>query len=472
MPEITPAVAAPMPAVPGPVAGVAPAPPAANGATSASDFMGQLTAALKGLKGLAAVVKGLPVTPAPTSDTTAAPAASAPDDGLQPAQTGPQTPSDDVTELLATLGLVLVPTPQSAPLATDVPSGGDTKPAPAPVAAAPAQLQAAGPQIAAAQPVPTDPDQLATANEPLLKTAQAVSADAGKHAAAQPQSAQPAEVPAAPVEAQPAPQQAAPAAQQLAPAPQAPTAPLVTTIQPQLQNVASGGSLQQGTQDGDARHHDASKSAPIGAPASDRAEPVPASVYAAVADAAAATPATPNAAPANAQATDVAAQIAQQVDFYRLPGNKGVRIQLHPEDLGGVQVTVRYAAGGNLELHINVEHAATGNLVQAGLSQLRDALATQGFQPDRMVMSISAPAAAGQMDFNGSNSNNGSYRSDAGLTAFTQDQSGHQQGSGGDDPRGPRGWSATAGESGSASDDSQRAGTSAPAATSRIDYRV
>src|SRR5204863_10022904 len=121
---------------------------------------------------------------------------------------------------------------------------------------------------------------------------------------------------------------------------------------------------------------------------------------------------------------EVVSQIAHQADLYRLPGNRGVRIQLHPEDLGGVQVTVRYGAGGALQLHINVEHAATGALVQAGWSELRNALATQGISPERLVMSVTAPTSSSQLDFSGGG---GGRQTDPGMASFAQSQSGQQR---------------------------------------------
>jgi flagellar hook-length control protein FliK len=170
----------------------------------------------------------------------------------------------------------------------------------------------------------------------------------------------------------------------------------------------------------------------------------------------------------NVHPGEVVNQIAQQVDLYRLPGNKGVRIQLHPEDLGGVQVTLKYATGGNLELHISVEHAATGALVQAGIGQLRNALATQGFHPDRLVMSVSAPAASSQMDFS-SNNHGGSYRSDSGLTAFTQNgQSGQHRDTSRDDDSARFGW----GSSSDRASTSEVTPTTTHLSTSRIDYRA
>jgi flagellar hook-length control protein FliK len=188
-----------------------------------------------------------------------------------------------------------------------------------------------------------------------------------------------------------------------------------------------------------------------------------------LANATAATP-SPSPVPASSQVHpgEVASQIAHQADLYRLPGNKGVRINLHPDDLGGVQVTLRYAAGGSLELHINVEHATTGALVQAGWTQLRDALATQGIGPERLVMSITGPSSANQMDF--SSNGGSSYRSDSGLASFTQGgDSGQQRQEDGDDAHGRQGWNSSS-DATSAPDDSSR--TANAASASRIDYRV
>ncbi len=162
--------------------------------------------------------------------------------------------------------------------------------------------------------------------------------------------------------------------------------------------------------------------------------------------------------PPQVRPAEVVSQIAHQADLYRLPGNRGVRIQLHPEDLGGVEVSLRYGVGGALQLHINVEHAATGSLVQAGWTELRDALATQGISPDRMVMSV--------IDF--SSGGNG-RQTDPGTAGFAQSQSGQQRQ---DTPEqtGQRGWNGAV-EPISPADDSPRV-ASTTAATSRIDYRA
>ena len=163
---------------------------------------------------------------------------------------------------------------------------------------------------------------------------------------------------------------------------------------------------------------------------------------------------------------EVVSQIAHQADLYRLPGNRGVRVQLHPEDLGGVEVTLRYGAGGALQLHINVEHAATGALVQAGWSELRDALATQGISPERLVMSVTAPTSSSQLDFSGGGSGR---QTDPGMAGFAQSQSGQQR-QDNSEQTGPRSWNGAV-EPTSPSDDNPRV-ASPSAVTSRIDYRA
>jgi flagellar hook-length control protein FliK len=461
MPEITP-IAAALPSAPAPVAGVAPVVPAASD-ISASDFMGQLTAALKSLKGLAAAVKGLPTAPGQADATLPLAgdgAAKTQDSPTAASASSASTPSDEVTELMAALGLILVPAPQTALLPTDAKATPGLAPAAHALLAPQTPLPPTPATPGQTPPTPADP---ATPDLQTTTSHTPVKPEAGK-----PTDAPAADAPTAPTPAEAStasPQQPTQAHPVVQPNPEQPSAPVLAQVPPQAHNAFGGdGSFQQ-SDSGD-RHHASHKTGQVESAAPERAEPMPERMYASVSAAGSSAPA----APADAPSADVASQIAQQVDLYRLPGNKGVRIQLHPEDLGGVQVTMRYATGGHLELHINVEHAATGNLVQAGLSQLRDALATQGFQPDRMVMSITAPSGAHQMDFS-SNNGNSSYRSDSGLNAFTQDGQSDQQRS---DREASRGWTSTgdAGTTAVTPDDSSRAATSASAASSLIDYRV
>lgn len=164
-----------------------------------------------------------------------------------------------------------------------------------------------------------------------------------------------------------------------------------------------------------------------------------------------------------AQPTEVASQIARHAELYRLPGGHGVRIQLQPEGLGTVDVTVRYGPGHTVEMHLAVDSATTGALVQAGWTDLRDALVAQGFSADRLVISVAAPAA----ETNGSPfGQDGSGRSDAGAMAFGQQSGGRQDG----------GDAARPSQGGGIVDPSlQPESTDEPSSvgqTSRIDYRV
>jgi flagellar hook-length control protein FliK len=458
-----------------PIASVAPATPAPSASQTASSggtdgsgskFMGQLSAALKSLKGLAKDANGPKTT---SADNDASDDASATEDSTAKDDGAP----DDIAELMATLGLMVLPTPQTPltgdahmqaqggatpvdaqagaalPLPQDAAAANSAQPAPQIPTQASADAAAAGAvptlETPAAPTLPTTPAATAT----NATVAQAATAADGAARAPLADNAQPAQ-------------------------PQASTAALLQQplMQPQLQDN-TGGAFQQGSGSGDGhQRHGSSRTEPVGAV--DAADPTASAQHLAEAANSVAGATSTAAAPAAEQsvhAGDVAQQIAQQVDLYRLPGSKGVRIQLHPDDLGGVQVTLKYVPGGNLELHISVEHASTGSLVQEGLSQLRDALATQGFHPDRMVMSITAPSGANAMDFSSSNSNSGNgsgFRSDVGFGSDGQGQSGQQREPGFGTAAGWQAGSGSDVDSVTSSSDSARGSLAA----SRIDYRV
>jgi flagellar hook-length control protein FliK len=170
-------------------------------------------------------------------------------------------------------------------------------------------------------------------------------------------------------------------------------------------------------------------------------------------------------APADTRPAHVVGQIAHQAELYRLPGGRGVRIQLHPDDLGGVGVTIKYGASGGLELHMNVEHAATAELVQAGWNDLRDALSLQGISADRLVMSVSG---SGDASFSGGSSDGASYRSDTGQMSFGQTSQQNQQPQ--EDARASRGARTSFIEAAGPIGDEPR--EAASASNSRIDYRA
>jgi hypothetical protein len=190
-----------------------------------------------------------------------------------------------------------------------------------------------------------------------------------------------------------------------------------------VQQLSAGSDTQAGGDpDGD-EHAPQHESTPEPTSADQTVQPTP---VPAVAGAAAAN--APSAANA-AHPREVVAQIAHQAELYRLPGGRGVRIELHPDGLGGVEVTLRYGAAGALELHVNVEQAATGALVESGWSDLRDALSQQGISPDRLVMSVSGPHGASLLSDSGSfgSGSAASLRSDAGAMGFGQSPSQGQQ---------------------------------------------
>jgi len=247
-----------------------------------------------------------------------------------------------------------------------------------------------------------------------------------------------------------------------APAPQhRVTAPIADSTTP-IVAAQPAGSFQQSSFGTSSRQR---QSTPVveSATAPTAADAAPDATFAAAASLA---PHNTAALPADIQPAQVVNQIAHQADLYRVPGDRSVRIQLHPEGLGGVDVTLRYSVASGIQLHLNVEHAATSALVQAGWTDLRDALATQGIRADRLVMSISAPANASGLDFS---NGNGSHRSDSGLASFTQGQS-SQQRQETQDQHTARGWNGAIDPILPPSNDTIP--RVAPAGAGHIDYRV
>ena len=464
-----------------------------NDNAAPADFLGQLKTALKNLT-KAVTQPNL----APEATTQIAPAqAPATDAPAAHADLKDAPPvdhsADALPDVLAALGFVPVPI-AFAPLPTvpSSPAPPDTGKLPAAAAPVPAVLprsaqpEAPQPTPAVPQAVAQPPAQVELAGLPLPE-AQLPMPEAVSQAVAAAQTPPTKTSVAAPKTDAPAP-----------PDPTIPTVPTTTTDltpltpapaiavpqgQPALHPAAATGSTFVPPQAIAPAQHGAHQNASQQGSAEDRQQPsspkakrigdgpsgppTPAPIDSALAAAARSTASSsPIVLSPQVRPAEVVSQIAHQADLYRLPGNRGVRIQLHPEDLGGVEVSLRYGVGGALQLHINVEHAATGSLVQAGWTELRDALATQGISPDRMVMSVTAPNASSQLDF--SSGGNG-RQTDPGTAGFAQSQSGQQRQ---DTPEqtGQRGWNGAV-EPISSADDSPRV-ASTTAATSRIDYRA
>jgi flagellar hook-length control protein FliK len=491
-----------------PTAPAAPSAPAAAPAqdnSAPADFLGQLKTALKNLtkavKPPAADTEPVPQLPAiaqaPVTDAPAAPPT--------PKDSAPVDDSKDaLPDLLATLGFVPVPIafapPQPAAERVVAPAAATA----AADAALPAATAAAQLPVTAPQAAPIDLPQAAAAPIDLPQAAAAAASQARAPLDVS-QLPQPAEAPsplsqtlAATQSPRPRPLVVAPATDTAAStAPEAPAAPgdaptqvlgpaiTLPRGQPALHQVSAPTSAsadapppvtvaaQQSAPrnfSGQTSSDDRQQSrAPLAVERIDDTPSAPAAptIDAAIAAAAGSTVANaPVVLPAHVRPAEVVSQIAHQADLYRLPGNRGVRVLLHPEDLGGVEVTLRYGAGGALQLHINVEHAATGSLVQAGWTELRDALATQGISPDRLVMSVTAPSSSSQLDFSGGGSGR---QTDPGMTSFGQSQSGQQR-QDNSEQTGPHGWNGAIDPASSSDDTSRVASTGTP--TSRIDYRA
>ncbi len=462
-----PEIASVTPAVP-----VAPAPPggpASATPTAPADFLGQLAAALKTLKSLAVAVVALP--DAPTEASTALTTAPSQD---EPTRTK-DTESEQMPEILAALGFLPVPIALSPVEAVTTQTSPSTSLASTvPPATLFQTMEAQGSQE---QPVPQDPP-LAPPPDPMAALPPRVAASL--------EATLPSTVPSPPpipsTTTTPTHMPPAGIAAQTLRVAELGQPPTPGTVAPPVAEAASSGdaAFQANTGSDNTGSHN-----PRGEPASTNLfpsvgelQPAPSRGASTMDQAAQVVGASLPSIPTPPLATDVkpsdvVAQIAHQADLYRLPGNRGVRIQLHPEELGGVQVTVRFATSGNLELHISVEHAATGALVQSGWNQLRDALVTQGFSPERLVMSVTGPGGAGaQMGFSSSsNGNGGAYRSDAGLMASMQNgQFGQSRDNAADQPRVVGRWTSTDDATGDSAVSREIA--TATSAASRIDYRV
>jgi flagellar hook-length control protein FliK len=443
----------------------------ANTNTNAADhprdsFLDQLKSALATVASVA-----LPHKIAPVVDDQ--PNLPLPPSQDQPEQPKPVSEGDMMAEVLTALGLMLVPTPPQPPAApkSESMTSGDHAAATASLLATLVDNQPQPPHDSSTTPTPTPPANPAPV-EAQAAPLQPVPAPAPHVAEAKP-AIDPAKVqltstdpaPAAPIATAatananmivPGPNAAAKEASSPQPAPVASAAPSVPTSTTIQVSAGQSNSQHSGEHDGSDSHAkhlvETAESAPT--------EKLPVADQAFMSAAAAKLEGTQ---PAHVGPSEVVNQIAHQAELYRLPGNRGVRIQLHPEDLGGVDVTLRYSAAGGIQMHINVEHAATGSLVQAGWTQLRDALATQGINPDRLVVSISAPGSASQLDL----SNRGDSRPDPGLAAFSQGQSGRQRQDAQDQPV-VGGWRGVLEPI--APEDLQREALTA--GSSHIDYRV
>ena len=174
-------------------------------------------------------------------------------------------------------------------------------------------------------------------------------------------------------------------------------------------------------------------------------------------------PTAPTTADVEVRKADVVSQITRHADLYRSPIGRGVRVQLQPEGMGLVDVTVRYIPTGGLELRMHAESAETGHLLESGSNSLRESLALQGLTAERVVVTFAA---------NANNSNNNSQSFNGSSSDAAQGWSAQAQGNGnGRDAEGQRNTGPSDGGRVRTDESSEPIERQAPG-LSRIDYRV
>lgn len=449
----------------------------ADSSPAAEKFLDQLKSALATLAG-AALPKSSASTAASADESAADATAPLLSDLPSETASADDEQADGMPELLASLGFMLVPNALPTAAVVAEPETAAEQHGIASIATADPSAAAGATQADPAAPVQPAPSELPAPSDgpapqhasqaaptPTAASAQTLDFSSVTTAQAPNDAASIADALANASTAAPAPPPAHAAQADAAPTPMA-----TSTVAHSTFGQSAFGQSTSGHGNGQAAHD---SSAPSTESSSDSASIQDAArandrSFADVAAAMTTANTSATALPAHVRPSEVVNQIAHQADLYRLPGNKGVRIQLSPDDLGGVDVTLRYSAAGGVQLHINVEHASTGHLVQSGWTELRDALATQGISPERLVMSISAPNDAGGLNFSSNGSNGG--RPNAGLDSFSQGQSsGQQQAQDDQQRRTSRGRNPTVESTSSVSD---AAVTVASASSARIDYRV
>lgn len=81
----------------------------------------------------------------------------------------------------------------------------------------------------------------------------------------------------------------------------------------------------------------------------------------------------------HAQATDVVQQVVRQINSRIKSGSTSMRLQLNPQELGGIEVELVSSSHG-VQVTFFAEQASTGRLLETQLNQLRDSLVDSGVQ--------------------------------------------------------------------------------------------
>ncbi|HYJ47380.1 MAG TPA: flagellar hook-length control protein FliK, partial [Pyrinomonadaceae bacterium] len=96
---------------------------------------------------------------------------------------------------------------------------------------------------------------------------------------------------------------------------------------------------------------------------------------------------------------------------------RSVRLRLHPEDLGEVQISVTIDGKGRLSAQIGAEHDQTRRAIADGLNHLRDHLGRAGVDLESLDINLSLPAGAESGTQTGTSSHQETTRAAAAASA-------------------------------------------------------
>lgn len=99
---------------------------------------------------------------------------------------------------------------------------------------------------------------------------------------------------------------------------------------------------------------------------------------------------------------DVVRQIASQMEASIQQGRSSIRIQLHPQELGGIDIRFASSAQG-VSVTVYAEQASTGRLLEAQLNQLRQSLNDAGVNLAQLNIHQESPSHQSQGGLGGQN---------------------------------------------------------------------
>jgi flagellar hook-length control protein FliK len=111
---------------------------------------------------------------------------------------------------------------------------------------------------------------------------------------------------------------------------------------------------------------------------------------------------------AEAQSTEVLRQISRQIAGSSQTGSQTIRIQLHPEDLGQIELRITSSSQGT-QVSLIADQAATGKLLETHITQLKQTLTDAGIQMANVHVGQQAP----QQNYRDPQSNHSSPRHNA-----------------------------------------------------------